>query len=409
MPAKATHDDDAAPRVDPVSAALVVVGGFVLLVGSWIFLHSGLYGEEISDLALYQRYGEAVLDGEVPYRDFGLGYPPVAIPIFVLPALAAASDYRGLFEFLMILSAEAALGFTVVTLRSLGATIHRLVAAAAFIGLAPLALGTVVLTRYDFWPAALTSAALAALITGRRVLAGGALAAAVAAKLYAVVLLPLVLLYAARRSARGAVGVFLAFVFTVAVFTLPFALGQGNLYETAELQTVDRPLQIESLGSSVLLAAHQLGAYSASAVQAAGVQGLAGSLPDRLADAMTGLQILAVVLVWVLFWRGPVSRERFLLASAAAVAGFIAFGKVLSPQYLIADSPGAARARATRPRGRRAPPGGIAPSTQAWFPSRYFDLVELGQISWLVLIRNLVLVALFVVLTLGLRTRTGET
>jgi hypothetical protein len=41
------------------------------------------------------------------------------------------------------------------------------------------------------------------------------------------------------------------------------------------------------------------------------------------------------------------------------------------------------------------------------FPSRYFDLVALDDVSWVVLARDLVLVALFAVLALGLRPSRG--
>jgi hypothetical protein len=387
-----------------VVMAILVVVGFLLLVGSWVFLHSGLYGEEISDLALYERYGEEILDGEVPYRDFSLGYPPAAIPVFVLPALASEDDFRGIFEFLMILSGEAALGFALLTLRSVGASRARLFAVAGFIGLAPLALGTVVLTRYDLWPAALTAAALAALVAGRRLLTGVVLALAVAAKLYAIVLFPLVLLYIARRDGiRTAIAPALAFLLTVAALTLPFAVGAGRLDEAAETQTVDRPLQVESLGAAILIGAHQLDAYSASIVGRPGVQGLAGSLPERLADVTTLLQALAVIFVWAMFWRGPPSAERLLIAAAAAVAAFVAFGKVLSPQYLVWLIPLVPLVGGRRGLAASGLLAGAMLLTQAWFPSRYFDLLRLEDITWAVLVRDLVLVALFVVLALGLR------
>jgi hypothetical protein len=37
-------------------------------------------------------------------------------------------------------------------------------------------------------------------------------------------------------------------------------------------------------------------------------------------------------------------------------------------------------------------------TTQLWFPFRYWDVVALGNATWLVLVRDLLLVALFVVL-----------
>jgi hypothetical protein len=406
MLSNATQDfRSAQARVNVTTAAVVATGGFVLLVAGWVFMHSGLYGSEITDLRLYERYGERILDGDVPYRDFAVGYPPAAIPVFVLPALASDDVYRGVFEFLMILSGETALGFAVLTLRSVRASRARIVAAAAFIALAPLALGTVVLTRYDFWPAALTAAALAALVAGRRALAAGVFTLAVAAKLYAIVLVPLALLYVARREGtRAAARPFLVFVATLALLTLPFAIGAGSLDEAAEAQTVERPLQVESLGAAILIGADQVGAYSASVVQSATGYGLNGSLPETLADVTTLLQALAVLSIWLLFWRGPPSSERLLIAAAAAVAAFVAFGKVLSPQYLVWLIPLVPLVAGRRGVAASALLAAALVLTQAWFPSRYFDVVALEPIGWAVLLRDVVLVALFAVLALGLRS-----
>jgi hypothetical protein len=87
-------------------------------------------------------------------------------------------------------------------------------------------------------------------------------------------------------------------------------------------------------------------------------------------------------------------------ASAAAVCAFVAFGKVLSPQFLIWLIPVVPLVR-----GRRALWAGALllaalVLTQVWFPFRYFRLAldfEAG-LSWVLLARDLVLVALAVLL-----------
>jgi hypothetical protein len=47
-------------------------------------------------------------------------------------------------------------------------------------------------------------------------------------------------------------------------------------------------------------------------------------------------------------------------------------------------------------------------TTQLWFPFRYWDVVALENATWLVLVRNLMLVALFAVLLLAIRGERGE-
>ena len=87
-------------------------------------------------------------------------------------------------------------------------------------------------------------------------------------------------------------------------------------------------------------------------------------------------------------------------ASAAATVAFVAFGKVLSPQFLIWLIP-----LVPLVRGRRGlVAGGVLTvaliATQIWFPYRYWGLVLNFDVfvSWLVLARDLLLLALLAVL-----------
>ena len=67
-----------------------------------MLLHVGFYDRnEITDTPRYQDFGDAMMSGQVPYRDFGVEYPPGALPVFVLPSLGAEHNYRSWFEVLM--------------------------------------------------------------------------------------------------------------------------------------------------------------------------------------------------------------------------------------------------------------------------------------------------------------------
>jgi glycosyl transferase family 87 len=388
-----------------VAAAL----GIALLSVSWGLLHVGHYDElKIVDTPVYQRYGEAVLAGELPYRDFVLEYPPGALPMFILPAFPSEEHYRSWFEALMWICAAAAIACLAYVLTAVGADLRRLYAAVVFAGLAPLALGSLVLSRFDLWPAALTAAALAALVAGRERLGFGALGLAVAAKLFPFVLLPLAVIYTAqRRGARDATIGLAVFVAVLAAVFLPFAiLAPDGLWVSFDRQ-LGRPLQIESLGSSILLALQQFGVYSATVVSSFGSQNLDGALPDALATLQTVVTALAVVAVWLVFAAGRGNRECLLTGSAAAVTAVVAFGKVLSPQFLVWLIPLVPLVAART---------GLVASgflfcalvtTQLWFPSRYWDVVALRSPGWLVLVRDLMLVGLFVVLLAGINRRLG--
>jgi Glycosyltransferase family 87 len=371
--------------------------GLVLLTVSWALLHVGFWTRnEIIDTPVYQDYGERVLDGQVPYRDFAVEYPPAALPMFVLPAFADERDYKSAFELLMWACGIAAVVFAGSTLASVGASTTRLFAATAFLGLTPLLLGSVILTRYDLWPAALVVGALAALMAGRDRLALAVLGLAFAAKLYPAVLLPIALVWIVRRrGTRAAASAFAAFLAVVGAVFVPFlVLAPAGVWHSLTAQ-LGRPLQIESLGAAVLLAAHQVGAYDPRVDSGHGSQNLAGALPDALGTVQTALQALALAATWFLLARGRLDRERLLVASATAVVAFVAFAKVLSPQFLIWLLPLVPLVAGRVGLVACAVLATALVTTQVWFPYRYWHVVALEPVGWLVLVRDVVLLVLF--------------
>ena len=378
-----------------------------MLAVAWAVLHVAPWTDyQIVDTPVYQRYGEAMTAGQVPYRDFRPEYPPAALPAFLLPALGPSDDYRTLFEILMLACGMGIVALVAATLVRVGVAGRELYAYVALAALAPLALGSVVLTRFDLWPALLTVAALAALVSGRDRLGLGVLCLATAAKLYPAVLLPVALVYAARRDRQNVLAALVSFVGALLLCFLPFLLlAPEGVWASIERQT-GRPLQIESLGAALLLAGKQLGLYEPTVVSTFGSQNVSGSLPDRLASLQTLIQIVAVVAVWVAVARARDPIAGLLCGSAAAVVASVAFGKVLSPQFLIWLVPLVPLAAAVSGLGITVLFVTALVLTQLWFPTRYWDVVDLGAVGWLVLVRDLVLVGLLVALVRS--TLTGR-
>ena len=113
----------------------------------------------------------------------------------------------------------------------------------------------------------------------------------------------------------------------VAVF-LPFAILAPHGLWLSVWDQASRPIQIESLAASFLTTfAHPHAILSTSSVSIAGYH--------WLETLTTAVELAALVALWIAFARGPADRERFLRYAAACVCAFVAFGKVLSPQYLI--------------------------------------------------------------------------
>jgi uncharacterized membrane protein len=390
---------------------VVAAAGVCLFLASWWVLHHGFYTrDQIVDLPVYEKYGERMTEGDVPYRDFTVEYPPAALPVFLVPALGDGDSdtFRRRFEGLMAAFGAAAVACLALALAALGAGLRRTAAAVAFVALAPLLLGSVLLSRFDLWPTAIVVGALAALVSGRLRLGSGLLGLGVAAKLWPGVLVPLVVTYVwrerGRREALVCAGVLGAVV--LACF-LPFLV-------LAPVDTLDsvwrqarRPLQIESLGSALLLAAHHAFGLDLTMKSSSGSQNLDGTLPDIVAVVQGLIQLGVLVALWVCFARGPASRERLLRYAAAVVCAFVAFGKVLSPQFLIWLIPLVPLVRGRRGLAASALLAAALVLTQLWFPYRYWVLALRFDTaaSWLVLARDLVLVALLVVLVEPARSR----
>ena len=377
---------------------LAAAGAAALFLLSWAGLHTGWYDDgEIVDIPVYESYGNAVEDGAVPYRDIRPEYPPGALPAFVLPALASDDQegFRDAFEWLMAACGVALVLLTAVALRGLGATRRRTLAALALVAVFPLLLGSVVLTRFDLYPAMLVAGAIAALVHGRDRLGFGVLGAAVAVKLYPAVLVPVALGYVwrrrGRREALACLGILAA---VVALVFLPFLVLAPDGVADSIGRQLSRPLQIESLGSALYLAAHHLLGLDVEMRSGHGSQNLHATGTGVAAVLLTLVQLAALAWIWL---RRPASREGLVRWSAAALVAFVALGKVLSPQFLIWLVPAVPLVAAAGPSLLLAT--GLV-LTQLWFPSRYWDLArELDPLpSGLVLARDLVLVALLVVL-----------
>ena len=359
-----------------------------LLLGALAVPSGGLFrGAKFRDLHLYREYGDALLDGRLPYRDVFVEYPPGAIPLFALPSLAPGGWYDALFKVLMTLCAIATIYLVVLLLARRGTGVPELALVAAFLALVPIALGPVSLNTYDAWPALLTVGALAALLYARGALAFGLLGAAFAAKLYPVVLVPLALVHVGRAAAGRALAAFAA---VAAVLIVPWvALSPHGVWDSIDAQ-LGRGLHSESLGAGVLLAGDRIGAYDAHVVKRlhpAATRDLVGGLPHALGYLTSVLALLAVVAVWLVHYR---RRGRLELAFAAAIAGVLAFAKVLSPQYLVWLIP-------------FVPFGGVAAAVlfvaalalaQSWY-FHYRELWTVGPQVWPLLARNVLLVALY--------------
>jgi uncharacterized membrane protein len=362
----------------------------------------GLFrADRFRDVHVYQGYAEKLLDGALPYRDVFVEYPPGAFAVFLPPTAFGADHYNAAFKALMAVCGAATIVLVALVLAELGASRRRIGVAVALLALAPIALGPISLNTYDAWPALLTVLALWLLLRGHDLLPFAVLGLAVSAKVYPLVLVPLAGWFVWRRAGAQRTVIALGVTVVVAAAVVaPFAVyAPHGVFESFRSQAT-RGLQVESFGASLLLVLDKLGLYDAEVVRTTGVAGrnLTGGAADAVAAGLLVLEAVAVATVWALYARAREARELLPVAFAAAVAGFLAFTKVFSPQYLVWLLPLVVAAGSPVAVGLAAAAVVLA---QVWF-FHYGALFRLEWPVWLLLARDLVMVALYGVLAAGL-------
>ncbi len=312
---------------------LIGLAGGVGFLLSCLLVSEGLrFSSLYSDVHIYADYGGKMAAGTIPYRDFSDEYPPLAQPVFLAARVAGSVHYALAFKSLMAICGLGALACAMVTLRALRAGLAHTVVAVGVIAFAPLLVGPIFLNAYDLWPAFLLSLALMLLVLDRPLAAFGVLGAAVAAKVYPVALLPVALLYVGPRLRRSAL---VSFAGVLVLAHLPFAiLGPGGLRSSYWLQA-KRGLELNSIGGAFLLAAHKLGiGHPRLGNEPPGSLNVLGGTADTIAAVSSVLVLCAIAAAAVAFARSRRDPQALVVAAAAAVAGFVAFDKVFSAQYV---------------------------------------------------------------------------
>jgi len=389
----------ARPSWEALVACVVFVACAVAITAIWELL-----GDAVTDIALYQAYGERVAAGLVPYRDFGFEYPPGALPAIVAPALVTSSLHAYRVAFVAEMALVGVLGVLVLdaALSRLDLPRRERVLSLAVVALTPLLLGGVILTRFDLLPAALVVAAIALAVAGRPRAAALVVGIGAAVKLYPALLLPPLAIDAWRRGGRRELAIVLGLAAApiVLAYLAFLVIAPDGVLDSLGRQ-VGRPLQIESLGAGVLLVLHHAVGMGLGWTSGSGSQNLTGTGAGALAVVQGVAQVAAVALVWVSYARGPSTAGRLVRHAAASVVAFVALSKVLSPQFLVwlvllVPLVGGPRRRAAMVLTVAA-----CALTAIWFPARYWDLVrDFDPLSsWLVLLRGLVLLALLAALT----------
>ncbi len=369
-------------------ALLALTFGVTLLAMPWS-------DESVTDLPVRSSYSALVLDGALPYRDFFFEYPPLAAPAIAVPGIVGTEVDAYRFGI-----AAATFLVTTATLLLAGAIARRTAgsaaAAMATVALSPLLLGAVVRLHFDPLAVALTLAAIAALLSRRPALGMALVGAGAMTKGFPIGVAPVALVWlwfgAGRGEAiRGAVALGATLLVIGAAW---LALSPEGALDSMSYQ-LDRPVQLESSPASALFALAKLGGDDPISVASHGADAVVHPLdgPVGIAFAAALLTALATLTAlagraargWAALGGGAAASSMALrplaLAALTAVAAYVAFGRVLSPQYMIWVVPLLALAVAWRMRALAALTGAACLLTLAEFPSRYVELSQFEALA----------------------------
>ncbi len=416
----------AAPSVRSARTVLLVVAVAILLQGAaWLFIYQvpvahgwGYTLWPLDDRWYYAGVGDLARTGQWAYSDFPFEYPPLALVLFQTPPLnGTLDDYERWFSIQMIVIGALSATVTAALATRVWTGVRRPLAAVTALAVATVAAGAIGAGRFDGAVALLIIVAVMCVVCRRWVLAGLALGLGFSLKLMPIVLLPLVLVLAARR--RPVVWALAATVAAAVLPFLPFVLHDAAGVRSSLFGAqVSRGLQVESIAATPYLVAAIFrhgdlslvvpygGSVLVVAPSAAFVAGLAPFV-------VCGL--LAVVYAGV--WRSRRSLRADLSwappASLAVVLAALCGNKVLSPQHLLWTLPLVALClvdERTLPRLAGALMVVALVLTQIEYPALYSRLPE-HAIAPLVTIsaRNVVLAAAFALATAAVWTaRTPE-
>ena len=414
-------------------ATVAALGVLALAFGSYAAIRPD--NDSGQDLPIYEEDASIMLDGQMPYRDFAIEYPPGALPMFVLPAVMfgdaqdahwsppndAGRRYHRAFDSLVVLLTATMVILTALSLDALRRGARAQAVSLAVVASSPLLIGHVFVERYDVWPTALTAAALAAAVRGHYRLGGAALGLGAAAKIYPALLLPVLVIVAARhRGIREAIMSAASAVGAAALVFLPFAIASWSGTWATVRNQLGGGLQVETLTSSMLVMTHHvakwLGLSPAELTVRPEEHGLGRDVLhtagiEATTKTLNVLLVLVLCLLWLALARSKNDpREDLVRYSAASVAAALVLGTVLSAQYIVWLIPLVPLVAGRRGLAATLAFVAAAALTHAWFPSdfygRYLGDFDLGATS-LLLARNLALLATALALVLPSRLLRG--
>ncbi|HKH23069.1 MAG TPA: glycosyltransferase 87 family protein [Solirubrobacterales bacterium] len=299
---------------------------FVPTIGDWSSIL-------VNDFAPQAR---AIRDGDLPYRDQDIEYPPLSVPVLIAPAYVDDST-QGFTDGFMWEMLGFDLAMVVLIAFGLPGDRRRVISAVGIytVGVVTLSgvvldpslidTGPLILTRFDLVPALFVLAAVLARDRCRSATWSALVSIGAGIKAFPLLLYPA--LARGEPNPRRAIvaGAMPLLVCAAAVLVIGDEFGSAISYHT------ERALQVESLAASPFEIAHELGGGAKVVTGHGGFEiSAGGATAARWISVLVGAAgYLTLVLAG---WR---SRATNLELVTALLAMLVVFSPVLSPQFLL--------------------------------------------------------------------------
>ena len=159
-PAQSSHNKQ---RLSP-GWQLGIFALVIILIYGVVF--NTVYTTPYSGTGLFYDFASNVMHGQVPYLNFSLEYPPLALLFFILPRLASSAMgiFVVLYKIEVLLAILAGLFLIYKLARRLGKAPWKMMLVYT---LCILAVVPIIAEQYDIFPAILTLGSLYAFIAGK--------------------------------------------------------------------------------------------------------------------------------------------------------------------------------------------------------------------------------------------------
>ena len=287
----------------------------------------------------YFGYASEVLNGNLPYRDFVLEYPPLSLLFFMPPRLVASTwqIYSIYFQAEVVIFDLIGLLVIYSIAKRLGKAPWKMLSVYT-IGI--LATGPIIGQQYDIFPAVMIILALYCFWLGKHKTAWALVALGAMTKIYPVVIAPIFLIYYIRnreyKRIRDGIITFAAVSLAIA---LPFLIVSPTSLLNLYTYHAQRGIQLESTYSAFLLVADKLHLTSVGLEYNFGSWNITSPLANTFARLSN---YILVILLFISYWfiykqmnKGKPQIMRLGAYSLLAILIVLISSKVLSPQYII--------------------------------------------------------------------------